>query len=175
MAEDVIAYSLYDYPEIRELAHGVKHGNEDSIRCAADMMCGMLKRLPTKDAIIVPMAGQFGMAQYTMDIAQRVADRMGMECIDGLQTEPHKPLYDLKRKQPNRLVHLPHFSLTEGMKKGKAEFLTDNSKHIYVIDNVIDMGITAMAAMKAFGREINLLTLGHTDNHHCLPIRLQRV
>lgn len=164
MLEHINVYNLYNYSQIRDLAHGVKNGNRTAIETAAKVYIAMVTDFykPEENSVIIPMVGHNGMATYNKDIAEIVSKECGVQMMLGLECVAHKPLYDVKLQNPNREVKLPTMIMTKDLQGSK--WLRDEM-NIMIIDNVMDTGSTAMAAKNAMGQGYKLLVLGHTQNY----------
>lgn len=135
-----VSFSQYDNT-IRPLAHGLKSGNAESISKAAEMMSPMIAQVAAgRQCVLIPVPGHEGTAGYTKDLCEAIGTRLHMETEDVLTGNRHIPLYHAKKNElkPEGIHIIFHLKRP----------LSENIVPI-VVDNVLDTGHTAMAAVKA--------------------------
>ena len=162
---DVQSYA--PYPQVRSLAHRLKVNDPDAINEAAEVMAGMVKDISrsTAGSVLVPIPNSTGRAVYTKALAEKIAERTGLQFIDALECKPHKQLYDKKSQSGNEGLRPMKFNVIGEIPEGK---------HVILVDNVLDTGTTAMSAFKQLKGNASLLVLGSTTNYkkYNYPIRV---
>lgn len=152
-----VSYSEYDNT-IRPLAHGLKTGRSDSISKAAEMMSPMIARVADgRQCVLVPVPGHNGTAGYTRDLCDAIGARLNIETADILTGNRHIALYHAKKNamKPDGIPIV--FRLKHP--------LPENIIPV-VVDNVLDTGHTAMAAVRALGCKNTILAvLGNTRRY----------
>ena len=150
--------SVAPYPKVRQLAHGLKDGDYSSICKAADMMADGIREMAAgRNCVLVPIPNHRGRAVYTKTLANEISRRTGIPTWDILSCRPHMPLHYAKKNdlKPEGIY------LKLNLYRQVPEQFTP-----IVIDNVLDTGYTAGAAIKAVGHPNTMLAvLGHTKNH----------
>lgn len=150
------------YYAVRHLAHDVKAGDLEAIDRAALLMC---KYVPV-GSIIIPIPQHSGKAEYTLKLANRIAQLSKAKVRDILSTQPRQSsLYMQKQREVD----------TSKMNLGFRVFYDKNiaqelksARNVILIDNAIDSGLTyeqsAQAIKQAYGVDAWLLTLGAVVN-----------
>ena len=150
--------SVAPYPKVRQLAHGLKVGDYASICKAAEMMADGIREMAAgHNCVLVPIPNHHGRAVYTKTLANEISRRTGIPTWDILSCRPHMPLHYAKKNdlKPEGIY------LKLNLYRQVPEQFTP-----IVIDNVLDTGYTAGAAIKAVGHPNTMLAvLGHTKNH----------
>ena len=150
--------SVAPYPKVRQLAHGLKDGDYTSICKAAEMMADGIREMAAgRNCVLVPIPNHRGRAVYTKTLANEISRRTGIPTWDILSCRPHMPLHYAKKNdlKPEGIY------LKLNLYRQVPEQFTP-----IVIDNVLDTGYTAGAAIKAVGHPNTMLAvLGHTKNH----------
>ena len=150
--------SVAPYPKVRQLAHGLKDGDYASICKAAEMMADGIREMTAgRNCVLVPIPNHHGRAIYTKTLANEISRRTGIPTWDILSCRPHMPLHYAKKNdlKPEGIY------LKLNLYRQVPEQFTP-----IVIDNVLDTGYTAGAAIKAVGHPSTMLAvLGHTKNH----------
>ena len=150
--------SVAPYPKVRQLAHGLKDGDYASICRAADMMADGIRGMAAgRNCVLVPIPNHHGRAVYTKTLANEISRRTGIPTWDILSCRPHMPLHYAKKNdlKPEGIY------LKLNLYRQVPEQFTP-----IVIDNVLDTGYTAGAAIKAVGHPNTMLAvLGHTKKH----------
>ena len=150
--------SVAPYPKVRQLAHGLKDGDYASICKAAAMMADGIREMAAgHNCVLVPIPNHHGRAVYTKTLANEISRRTGIPTWDILSCRPHMPLHYAKKNdlKPEGIY------LKLNLYRQVPEQFTP-----IVIDNVLDTGYTAGAAIKAVGHPNTMLAvLGHTKNH----------
>lgn len=118
------------------IAKKVKEENPDAIAEAAYQMS---IRIP-KGSILVPMPSRTGSATYTVKLAEAIAKATNSEVRDVLKGKARMSVYEAKQKGIKMTPEDLGMYTTEELPKGK---------NIVIIDNVIDKGTTALAAVSA--------------------------
>ena len=159
-AKSLRAVSLGDYHDerVRALAHGVKDGNGVAIDVAASAMAKALKDTPvSKNAVLVSMPGHKGYGGSAQRLAKRLSELTDIPYIDALASGEHESLYDWKKEHPDE--ELPELFFTEDER-----YPVPEGKTPVIIDNVIDTGHTAWAAVEAMEAQPILFTIGSTGH-----------
>lgn len=150
--------SVASYPKVRQLAHGLKDGKQESIKQAAELMADNIKGMAAgKYCVLVPIPNHYGKAVYTKALAEELSRRTGIPTWDILSCRPHMPLHYAKKNdlKPEGIY------LKLSLYRQVPRMFTP-----IIIDNVLDTGYTAGAAIKAVGHPDTMLAvLGHTKNH----------
>lgn len=150
--------SVAPYQKVRQLAHGLKDGDYASICKAAEMMADGIREMAAgRNCVLVPIPNHRGRAVYTKTLANEISRRTGIPTWDILSCRPHMPLHYAKKNdlKPEGIY------LKLNLYRQVPEQFTP-----IVIDNVLDTGYTAGAAIKAVGHPNTMLAvLGHTKNH----------
>ena len=141
----VLSSGRYYGTGLRDIAHGLKRGDETAIAQAADLMA---LNVPPK-AVLVPMPGHEGPATTMLPLAKAIAKRVkGATVVDALVAEPHESNYTHKQRV-HRPVKVTMHSTGAKIPKGRP---------VLVVDNVIASGATYRAA-QAVIPNADLLTL----------------
>lgn len=149
-------WSCARYDEVRDLAHRLKERRIGAVSKAADRMEVAVQAVPGyRDCVLVPVPGRDGVAGYTRALADELGARLRLPVADVLTGGSRISLYDYKKEHGLTDLPEPDFSL-----KGSCPA----DKKILLVDNVLDTGTTLRAAVKALGRNVALVVLGHTDN-----------
>ena len=110
-----------------------------------------------KYCVLVPIPNHHGKAVYTKALAEELSRRTGIPTWDILSCRPHMPLHYAKKNdlKPEGIY------LKLSLYRQVPLMFTP-----IIIDNVLDTGYTAGAAIKAVGHPDSMLAvLGHTKNH----------
>lgn len=138
----------YDNEELRQLAHGVKEGDADSIASAAHILSAAVP----PGSVIVPMPSHTGHADSMLLVCQKIAEaRNDVSVADILLCSPHRPLYETKLSGNKPSMADVSMSVTPGT-------VLNSKDNVIIIDNVIATGTTAMSANNALP-SASLLTL----------------
>ena len=158
-------YSFADYGAVRHLAHSMKDGNSESIQRAAIFMAHFVMCLADEKSVLIPAPGRTGVALYTKRLAECISEMTGVRCLDCLTCAPHMTQYLRKRRFGTDNMRPLHFSLSLDLPSDVTPIL---------IDNVLDTGTTAVSAMQAIGRTLDVVVLGNTNNfrRYRYPINL---
>lgn len=137
--EDALLLGTTRYDDrSRILAHLLKAANPDALRYAAIRIAAMLPN----DCVLVPMPGHKGYADDTLLLARDIASIRHTEVYDVLQGISRMPNYTAKRLGLSLEPTDFGLRLSASLPEGKTAVL---------IDNVIDTGVTARAAVNAVG------------------------
>ncbi len=134
------------YREVSKLAHAVKKRNPEDIKQAAKM----LKPYVVKDAVLVPVPSHKGMATDTLDLARELGRITHTPVADVLKGNSRKSQYKAKKEG------MPLSS--KQLEIVKTKKLPENKIPV-LIDNVVNTGNTAKAAIEAVGGGV-MLPLG---------------
>ena len=153
------AIALGNYMDVRALAHGAKERIDIPFEVAAKALARVVKAMPeAKHGVLVPMPGHTRDRDAMVLLTRMVAEQTGLDCVQNyLISAPHQSLYDWKKQHPNE--ELPDLFFVEKNKevlKGRTPI---------IIDNVLDTGHTAWAALEAMSVQPVLVVLGATGNH----------
>lgn len=173
-AKSLRAVSLGDYRDerVRAIAHGIKDGNDVAIGVAASAMAKALAGTPvSKTAVLVSMPGHKGYGGSAQRLAKRLSELSGIPYVDALSSGEHESLYDWKKEHPGE--ELPELFFTEDEHHRIPE-----GKTPIIIDNVIDTGHTAWAAVEALEAQPILFTVGSTGHEdsegHAIRLRVHQ-
>ena len=118
------------------IAKRIKEGNPDAITEAAYQMS---VRIPL-GSILVPMPSHNGDATYTVKLAETIAMATDSDVMDVLKGKARMSVYEAKQKGIQLRSDELGMYVTEELPKGR---------NVVIIDNVIDKGTTALAAVSA--------------------------
>lgn len=124
------------------IAHGMKNGNPKSIARAASEMA----RFVSPDTILIPMPGHTGVATYTKNLAEQIAELSGAKVCDIMRGSTRETFYDIKKNGGHVEKGYLGLYLTEELPDG----------NIMIIDNCISTGTTAAAALDLTKRGVVL-------------------
>ena len=150
------------YGMVRHLAHDVKAGDLEAIDKAALLMH---KYVPV-GSVLIPIPQHTGKAEYTLKLAQRIAQLSKAKVFDVLSMQPQKTTLYMQKKRgvdlsSKDLGFSTYYdpSCAEAIKK---------ARNVILIDNAIDSGMTydqsREAIKQAYGVDAWLLTLGAVTN-----------
>jgi predicted amidophosphoribosyltransferase len=125
------------------VAHKLKEGDTDAFDYAARQMS---KLLP-KNAVLVPIPGRHGTPDQTLKLCRNIASYTHLPILDALRGKDRESQYEAKYKGR---------SLTEEQLGYRRIATMPTGRIPYLIDNVVDTGTTAKAAVKALGGGIVL-------------------
>ena len=152
--------ALGDYQDVRDLAHGVKDNAESVIYIAAEALAKAVNAMDDKDKYVLvamPTSGD-RYRTYTDRLCSRLSTLTGLEYANCLEGVEHDSLYDWKKEHPGEKLPELFFSV-------RGHNRIPEGKTALIIDNVIDTGHTAMAALDAMEHDPVMLVLGATGNH----------
>ncbi len=129
--------------ELRDLAHGIKEGNYESIKRSAEIMAPLVPQ----GAILLPVPSSSGFPTTTMELANEISKLSGTPVFDVLRDKNRESHY--KAKKSGRFLSI------EDMGIYLTEEIPSDVLPVF-IDNVIATGTTSAAAFKAVGRGIML-------------------
>lgn len=122
--------------ELRDLAHGIKDGNQEDIDTSGEMMSNIIP----DGSVLVPVPSRGGDATTTLKLAKAIVKHSPSCSIkDILKGASRRSLYDLKKESKTLSEEEFGFFLTEELPKDLV---------VYLIDNVIASGSTGLAASK---------------------------
>lgn len=125
------------------VAHKLKEGDAEVFDYAARLMA---KLLP-KNAVLIPIPGRHGTPDQTMQLCRNIAAYAHLPIIDALRGKDRESQYEAKyRGKP----------LTEDQLGYRQIATIPTGRVPCLVDNVVDTGITAKAAVKALGGGIVL-------------------
>ena len=152
----VISLGDYKHEEVRALAHGVKENNSVAIEAAVGAMAKALQEMPeAKNVVLVSIPSHKGYGGPVQRLAKELAEKTGIPYVDALNGAEHESLYEWKRNHPGE--ELPELFFSEDRDNPIPE-----GKTPVLIDNVIDTGHTAWAAVDALEAQPIMLTIGST-------------
>lgn len=157
----------HPYEEVRELCHAVKgcrHSNTPAIIRAAMLLVEAIDR-PT---VLVPVPSHTGFATDMFALAGAVcveAAKRGVPCevADVLACRPHPSLCDEKHKEGGG--HPEDIRIVMYLMGGEKSMERLAGKYILLVDNVVDTGKTARAALSALPTANGILAIGDTGKH----------
>lgn len=116
----------------RELALGLKAGNSEAIDKTAHILAGLIPQ----GSLIAPMPSHYGRATYMLSVARKM-EEMGYRTTDIFTSNTHESLYKAKKRGKNADIQV------------KIQTIEKIKEKIYMIDNVISTGKTAIEALRA--------------------------
>ena len=167
MEINVIAAMPYEF--CRDFCHLVKSGYTPAIQTAARLL---MHFVPEK-SILVPIPGHGGNATYTLELAKHICKYLTIAetdavVFDALKCTPHDSLCELKKSG------LPIEDIELGIRLRNGINLLrfiEAGYAIVLIDNVVDTGKTATAAVEAIRKQvgdkavIHVLAIGDTGEY----------
>ena len=120
------------------VAHKLKDGDHDTIDYAARQIA---KLLPL-DAILVPIPGHHGRAIETLQLAKAISSYTHLPFVDVLRCRERESQYEAKKRGQTLSAEYMGFYKQKNLPTNRPP---------YIIDNVVDTGTTAKAAIKALG------------------------
>ena len=138
MSDKIVWYGFYEAEGLKDLCKKVRTGDEEAIKKSAKLLSEII---PFK-AVIVAMPGHPGRPTYMFKVVEKIAEYREdvVYCsANALRSNPHKPLYLIKRKGGI----IPNLHMVSLIDFGKMR------NPICIIDNVYDTGVNARAALKA--------------------------
>ena len=120
------------------VAHKLKEGDTDAFDYAARQMA---KLLP-KNAVLVPIPGRHGTPDQTLKLCRNIASYTHLPILDALRGNERESQYEAKYKGRY---------LTDEQLGYRRIATIPTGRIPYLIDNVVDTGTTAKAAVKALG------------------------
>ena len=154
---DKLGKSYYGKPGVREICHAVKQ-NEDAelkeyaVKVIADDLIG--RGIVTENDILIPAPQHTGNAEYTREIAERIASVTGARVADILKCIPHISLYE--QKETGAVPEL-NLYIAGTLPKGKSYFF---------VDNVISTGTTFRTANQLFCMKLKPLVYAVDETKH---------
>ena len=130
---------------LRMVARGVRYGDRECIRKAAQLFDVML---PDK-CIVIPMPSHTGRATIMYEVAKALQSRNRLRMlVDLLQCNPHESNYSQKKDGafPSPIMMGTN---QRGYETYLALTMMDKDIQVFIIDNVICSGVTASAALHA--------------------------
>ena len=153
----VLSLGDYSIPEIRDLAHGVKDRHDVATHVAAAALSRVITEMADANKVVlVPMPSHNGYGGGVEKLCREMSDLYDIPYEDVLYSSPYESLYSWKKQHPNE----PLPDLLFGARKDRI-----NNKIPVFIDNVIDTGHTARAALDALGGNPVMVVVGSTGKH----------
>lgn len=157
----ITPYATYEnnYLKVRKDAHDLKVKDSDAIARTAERLAPMIPQ----DAVLIPIPSHTGKAADMLALAEAISAITHAEVKDILKSEPRKSQYEAKR---------------DGQPLSPSDINLVSTKKIPMtkipvfIDNVIDTGATAEAAVQAVGRGI-VIGLASTSSTYRQAVRLE--
>lgn len=150
------------YEEVRALCHAVKRRIwpfDEAVANAVGQMAGAIDR----PAVLVPIPSHGGTATYTFALAGALcveAAKKGIECTvaDILVCKPHPSLCEEKHKDEGRPEDI---AIEMFLKSSEPIERIVRGRQVFLVDNVVDTGKTACAALTALPAD-GILAVGDT-------------
>lgn len=156
------AISLGEYDgELKQLAKGLKAGDEEAIRIAAFKMAPLMP----KNGVLIPMPSHDGQENFTTKLCKLLSEITSLPMCDALTCEPHESLCEPKKRAVADGSPLPYPEVL--MMKRKVYSLPEGIP--VIIDNVIASGTTAVAALNAL-RNVNGMVWAVADDKECKKV-----
>lgn len=151
------------YEMVREDCHRVKILDGEAISRQGARLADKVE----DRGVIIPVPGHRGFSEHTAVLAGRIAhsallQEKKVHVLDVLTVTPHPSLCEMKRTEGADLssVHLKMH--VGGVTKRKIRSLLKDGHKVYLLDNVVDTGMTVRAALEAVGVNIPVLAIGDT-------------
>lgn len=120
----------------------VSHELKEGDIAAIDFAARAISRLLPSNAVIIPMPGHKGKPDQTMHLARAIASYTRLPVLDALRGRERESQYEAKHNGR---------SLTEAQMGFRRVATLPSDRVPYILDNVVDTGTTAKAAVKALG------------------------
>ena len=147
-----VKYNYYYDGDTREICHEIKQFNQECLEIMANYFLN--QNIITKDTILIPAPQHQGYSIYTKEIANIIEKESGASVKDIIVCNPRKTLYEMKQNKEKQILN---FHLKEELE------LT--SSNIFLIDNVLDTGLTYLTCQKLFKQKIIPLVYGCTNKN----------
>ena len=156
----ITPYTTYEnnYLKVRKDAHDLKVKDSEAITRTAERLAPMIP----KDAVLIPIPSHDGKANDMLALAEAISTITHSEVKDILRSEPRKSQYEAKRNGRPLMPSDLNIISTKTVPMTKIPIL---------IDNVIDTGATAEAAVQAVGRGI-VVSLASTSSTYRQAVRM---
>lgn len=152
--------SVAGYRKVQALAHRLKRGEHGGIREAAVLMADAVRTLSAgRSAVLVPIPGHTGTATYTRELCEEIGRLTALPTADLLSGNHHIPLYEAKKNDMLPGGIRIKYTMRQPLPEGRTAIL---------VDNVLDTGHTAWAAIKAVGRADTMLAVLGNTRHYTL-------
>jgi hypoxanthine phosphoribosyltransferase len=150
--------SVARYSKVQAIARGMKRGEKSSIDRAADLMAGMIAAIGRgRPCVLVPIPGHEGKATYTKQLCDEIGVRTGMRTANILKGNHHIALYHAKKNDMKPEGIRIDFLMKSPLPAGVTPI---------IVDNVLDTGHTAYAALRAVDNASAVLAvLGNTIHY----------
>ncbi len=129
----MIGLDYYAMPNVREICHLAKKGDREAVSLVAD---AIIMQLP-EDAVLIPMPSSNGVPEDILELCQIIAERTNCNVWDGLRGASRKSQYLSKKSGIPLTEDDLGFYLIGEVPDGR----------LFVIDNIIDTGLTMNAAL----------------------------
>ena len=145
------AKSYYDSKNTKKYCHDIKKndGSEEYINALNNIVDYFVSQgIFDEKSVLVPAPQHTGIAEYTKDIAEHIAEKTGSFVADIMHCREHEPLYDIKKSGIK--PRLKFYIMTNRDMDQKLSFWKNNGYKFYYIDNNISTGVTFNTAMFQF-------------------------
>lgn len=152
-----IGRSYYGEPGVREICHAVKQREDAELKEHAVQVIAedlISRGIVTENDILIPAPQHTGNAEYTREIAERIAYVTGARVADILKCIPHISLYE--QKEMGAVPELNLYFARE-IPKGNSYFF---------VDNVISTGTTFRTANQLFNMKLKPLVYAVDETMH---------
>lgn len=122
----------------RWVAYKLKDGDHDAIDYAARQIAKLLPQ----NAVLVPIPGHHGKAAQTMELARAISSYTHLPIVDALRGIERNSQYNAKKRGQTLSAEDMGFYRYKDLPSNRTP---------YLIDNVVDTGNTAKAAIRALG------------------------
>lgn len=150
------------YAAVKHLAHDVKAGDLDAIDRAALLMS---KYVPPR-SVLIPIPQHSGKAEYTLKLANRIAQLSKATVIDVLSMTKHDTTLYMQKQHGANISNM-NLGFSVHYDPSIAQQLK-SARNVILIDNAIDSGLTYDQSREAIKQAYNvdawLLTLGAVTN-----------
>ena len=123
------------------VAHKIQDGDDDAIDYAARQMAAIIPA----NAVLIPIPGHHGRADHTLRLAKVLSSYTRLPFVEALRGREHESQYEAKLRGRMLSEEKMGFYRIAPIPSNRTPCL---------IDNVVDTGTTAKAAVKALGNAV---------------------
>ena len=150
------------YPALHDLAYRIKGSSDAMKEAAARIVAAIPEEIDGASMVLVPVPSSTGRTDVNGELAERIAEIIGAEVMDVLQSKARASTRQKKVSgEPQLLARDMPMTLASWFDRGDVA-----GRDIYLVDNIVDTGATLRAAQAAFGGNVGALALAVTDGNN---------